>query len=91
MIFNPKPGLVSFSKIRQAERCIVPLVLSINIFCILLYTNISKFMKYKKKKPVKPMMYTDIAADHEYSAANKAHNKCEKALEKLRKAIKELI
>ena len=48
-------------------------------------------MKYKKKKPVKPMMYTDIAADHEYSAANKAHNKCEKALEKLRKAIKELI
>ena len=44
-----------------------------------------------KKKPIKPMMYTDIATDHEYSSANTAHNKCEKALEKLRKAIKDLI
>lgn len=44
-----------------------------------------------KKKPIKPMMYTDIATDHEYSSANTAHKKCEKALEKLRKAIKDLI
>lgn len=44
-----------------------------------------------KKKPIKPMMYADIATDHEYSSANTAHNKCEKALEKLRKAIKDLI
>ena len=44
-----------------------------------------------KKKPIKPMMYTDIATDHEYSSANTAHNKFEKALEKLRKAIKDLI
>ena len=34
-----------------------------------------------KKKPIKKMMYTDIATDHEYSSANTAHNKCEKALE----------
>ena len=44
-----------------------------------------------KKKPIKPMMYTDIAADHEYSSANTAHKKGEKALEKLRKAIEEFI
>lgn len=44
-----------------------------------------------KKKPIKPMMYTDIATDHEYSSANTAHNKCEKALGKLRAAIKDLI
>ena len=44
-----------------------------------------------KKKPIKPMMYTDIATDHEYSSANTAHKKCEKALEKLRKAIEEFI
>lgn len=44
-----------------------------------------------KKKPIKKMMYTDIATDHEYSSANAAHNKCEKALEKLRKAINDLI
>lgn len=44
-----------------------------------------------KKKSIKPMMYTDIATDHEYSSANTAHNKCEKALDKLRKAIKDLI
>ena len=44
-----------------------------------------------KKKPIKPMMYTDIATDHEYSSANTAHNKCEKALDKIRKAIKNLI
>lgn len=44
-----------------------------------------------KKKPIKPMMYTDIATGHEYSSANTAHNKCEKALEKLRKAIEESI
>lgn len=43
-----------------------------------------------KKKSIKPMMYTDIATDHEYSSANTAHNKCEKALDKLRKAIKDL-
>lgn len=44
-----------------------------------------------KKKSIKPMMYTDIATDHEYSSANTAHNKCEKALDKIRKAIKNLI
>jgi len=44
-----------------------------------------------KKKPIKPMMYTDIATDHEYSSANTAHKKCEKALTKLKKAIKDLI
>ena len=44
-----------------------------------------------KKKSIKPMMYTDIATNHEYSSANTAHNKCEKALDKLRKAIKDLI
>ena len=36
------------------------------------------------------MMYTDIATDHEYSSANTAHNKCEKALEKLRKSTSTL-
>ena len=44
-----------------------------------------------KKKPIKPMMYTDIAIDHEYSSANTAHKKCEKALAKLKEAIKDLI
>ncbi|MBP3414537.1 MAG: hypothetical protein J6L81_05000 [Clostridia bacterium] len=44
-----------------------------------------------KKKPIKPMMYTDIATDHEYSSANTAHKKCEKALAKLKEAIKDLI
>lgn len=44
-----------------------------------------------KKKPIKPMMYTDIATDHEYSSANTAHKKCEKALMKLKEAIKDLI
>lgn len=44
-----------------------------------------------KKKPFKPMMYTDIATDHEYSSANTAHKKCEKALAKLKEAIKDLI
>ena len=44
-----------------------------------------------KKKPIKPMMYTDIATDHEYSSANTAHKKCEKALVKLKEAIKDLI
>lgn len=29
-------------------------------------------------------MYTDIATDHEYSSANTAHKKCEKALMKLK-------
>ena len=44
-----------------------------------------------KKKPIKPMMYTDIATDHEYSSANTAHKKCGKALMKLKEAIKDLI
>jgi len=44
-----------------------------------------------KKKPIKPMMYTDIATDHEYNSANTAHKKCEKALMKLKEAIKDLI
>ena len=44
-----------------------------------------------KKKSIKPMMYTDIATDHEYSSANTAHKKCEKALAKLKEAIKDLI
>ena len=44
-----------------------------------------------KKKPIKPMMYTDIATDHEYSSANTAHKKCEKALMKLKEAINDLI
>ena len=44
-----------------------------------------------KKRPIKPMMHTDLATDHEYSSANTSHKKCEKALEKLRKAIKGLL
>ena len=44
-----------------------------------------------KKKPIKLMMYTDIATDHEYSSANTAHKKCEKALAKLKEAINDLI
>ena len=44
-----------------------------------------------KKKSIKPMLYTDIATDHEYSSANTAHKKCEKALAKLKEAIKDLI
>ena len=44
-----------------------------------------------KKKLIKPMMYTDIATDHEYSSANTAHKKCEKALAKLKEARKDLI
>ena len=35
--------------------------------------------------------HTNIATDHEYSSANTAHNKCEKALNKLRKAIEEFM
>ena len=34
--------------------------------------------------------YTDIATDHEYSSANTAKQKCDRAIEKLRKAISEL-
>ncbi len=37
------------------------------------------------------MMYTDIATDHEYNSANTARKKCEKALMKLKEAIKDLI
>lgn len=44
-----------------------------------------------KKKPIKPMLYTDIATDHEYSSANTAKSKCEKAIDKLRKAVKDFI
>ena len=44
-----------------------------------------------KKKPIKPMMYTDIATDHEYSSADTAHRKCERALQKLRKAIMDYV
>lgn len=54
------------------------------------YDDLDEFGE-PKKKPIKPMMYTDIATDHEYSSANTAHKKCEKALEKLRAAIKELL
>ena len=44
-----------------------------------------------KKKLIKPMMYTYIATDNEYSSGNTAHNKCQKALNELRKAIEEFI
>ena len=44
-----------------------------------------------KKKSIKTMMYTDTATDHEYSSANTAHKKCEKALKKLCEALKDLM
>ncbi len=44
-----------------------------------------------KKKPIEPMLYTDIATDHEYSSANTAKFKCDKALGKLKKAVKDYI
>ncbi len=40
-----------------------------------------------KKKPIPQMMYTDIATNHGYSSANTAKRICDRALEKLRKAI----
>ena len=43
-----------------------------------------------KKKLIPQMMYTDIATDHEYSSANTAKQKCDRALEKLKKAIRKL-
>ena len=46
---------------------------------------------YDKLEYTERMMYTDIATDHEYSSANTAHKKCEKALVKLKEAIKDLI
>ncbi len=44
-----------------------------------------------KKKAIKPMLYTDIATDHEYSSANTAKSKCDKAIDKLREAVKDFI
>ena len=43
-----------------------------------------------KQKLIPQMMYTDIATDHKYSSANTAKQKCDRAIEKLRKAISEL-
>ena len=43
-----------------------------------------------KQKLIPQMMYIDIATDHEYSSANTAKQKCDRAIEKLRKAISEL-
>lgn len=40
-----------------------------------------------KKKLIPQMMYTDIATDHEYSSANTAQKKCQKALDKMRQEI----
>lgn len=59
------------------------------VFCMD-YDDLDEYGELKKK-PIKPMMYTDIATDHEYSSANTAHNKCQKALNKLRKTIEEFI
>ena len=56
----------------------------------MLYDDLNEYGE-PKKKPIKPMMYTDIDTDHEYSSANTAHKKCEKALMKLKEAIKDLI
>jgi len=44
-----------------------------------------------KKVLIPKMMYTDIATNHGYSSANTAERICDKALEKLRKAIREWI
>lgn len=44
-----------------------------------------------KRKPIPKMMYTDTATDHEYSSANTVKRKCEKAIEKLRKAVADWI
>lgn len=54
------------------------------------YTDLDEY-GYPKKKPIKPMLYTDIATDHEYSSANTAKSKCDKAIDKLRKAVKDFI
>ena len=45
----------------------------------------------KKKQIYSLDMGALIATDHEYSSANTAHKKCEKALMKLKEAIKDLI
>ena len=66
-------------------------------FCFECYSTFYMYHDYLdehddlKKKSIKPMMYTDIATDHEYSSANTAHKKCEKALKKLREALKDLM
>lgn len=44
-----------------------------------------------KKKLIPQMMYTDIATDHEYSSANTAKKKCQKALDKLRRQIEDIV
>lgn len=41
-----------------------------------------------KKKPIPRMRYTDIATEHGYSSANTVKRKCDRALEKLKKAMK---
>ena len=41
-----------------------------------------------KKKPIKPMMYTDIATDHEYSSANTAHKKMRKGTYEIKRSHK---
>ena len=42
-----------------------------------------------RKKKRKPMMYTDIAADHGLSSANTAKRICVNGLEKIRNIIKQ--
>lgn len=34
-----------------------------------------------KKKPIRPIICTGIAADYKYSSVNTVHNRCEKALD----------
>lgn len=41
-----------------------------------------------KKKPIPQMRYTDIATEHGYSSANTVKRKCDRALDKLKKAMK---
>lgn len=54
------------------------------------YNDLDEYGELKKKQ-IKPMMYTDIAAYHEYNSSGMAHNKCQTALNSLRKAMEEFI
>ena len=84
----------AYDKLEYTERMMLAQRLGFCFEChSIFYMDYDDLNEYgePKKKPIKPMMYTDIATDHECSSANTAHKKCEKALMKLKEAIKDLI
>ncbi len=84
----------AYDKLEHTERMMLAQRLGLCFDChSTFYMDYNDLDEYgdPKKELIKPMMYTDIATDHEYSSANTAHKKCEKALAKLKEAIKDLI